>query len=271
VKRSITVLFIVVVQLFGCSEKAASPMSVDGTPGEKTEPRFELYALRYGISTYPARAVFRGDTTGSSIPFHWYFYALVRGTDIALVDCGFDDPAIAKRFGVTLTEPTELLASIGVGPDDVTFVIVTHTHYDHIGTLDRYENAMVIIQKDELASFLAHPSAMKAARVLADRSRVIAFDREYELFGFVTVRKTGGHTIGSSVVSIATDGEPILLAGDEFYTRANIERGIPSGTTYDPAANERFLHELEASKARIYFFHDPGLIPDENENVLRIQ
>ena len=85
-----------------------------------------------------------------------YAYVLIKGQEqVILVDTGYDHKEygkyLADLYGVSNWHPaSEVLAECGVKPTDVTTVLITHAHFDHMGGLDLFPNAKFYIQKREI-------------------------------------------------------------------------------------------------------------------------
>jgi glyoxylase-like metal-dependent hydrolase (beta-lactamase superfamily II) len=121
----------------------------------------------------------------------------------------------------------EQLAELGISAGDVSLVAVSHTHPDHVGNVDMFSAAMVLIQRAEYDWAFAQPntpfSAEHATRKL---------DGDFDVFGDGSVRiiSTPGHTPGhqSLLVRLANTGA-VLLSGDAVHFRDNWEnRRVPS-------------------------------------------
>ena len=100
---------------------------------------YEVLAVRYGtLRTTRSELFYRAGSYGepdAEIEMAYYFWLLRRGAETIVVDCGFD-PAVGARRGRTcLWAPVDALRALGVEPAEVSTVIVTHLHYDHIGNL----------------------------------------------------------------------------------------------------------------------------------------
>ena len=91
-----------------------------------------------------------------------YFFWIVRRPDeTILVDTGFD-PDVGRRRGRTcLIEPAVAMAQLGVSPDTVSRVVLTHLHYDHTGNLDLFPDAQLLVPARELDFWLG-PLARRA-------------------------------------------------------------------------------------------------------------
>ncbi|HNX57817.1 MAG TPA: MBL fold metallo-hydrolase [Spirochaetota bacterium] len=221
---------------------------------------FEVYAVRYGTSNFRSEFVYDGDRTRRILPFSWMYYAVKCGRKIILIDTGFSDKKNARIFGVKFTDPTGELVAIGIRPENVTDIILTHAHFDHAGDISRYKNARVFTQISDLKTI---------RDIVNDDSRVIPFDNALDIDDAIHIEHVGGHTKSSSVVWITLPGKKLLLTGDEAYMRDNITRAIPIGSRYDVEKNRAFLERARDSGTECYTFHDPSIVTGEN-NVIRI-
>ena len=75
-----------------------------------------------------------------------YFVWVARNADrTVLVDCGFNEGSGARRSRTMLCPPVEALRRVGVGAAEVSQLIVTHGHYDHIGNLLSFPAARIVV------------------------------------------------------------------------------------------------------------------------------
>jgi glyoxylase-like metal-dependent hydrolase (beta-lactamase superfamily II) len=136
---------------------------------------------------------------------------------------------IALRAGPPLEEQ---LASLGVAPEQVDTVVVTHLHFDHAGGLvrqdgrPRFPRAKVVVQQDELDDAAADCPLCKASYVkddwagLADLLAPVSGDAE--VAPGVRVARTGGHTRGHQVVHVEGGGAHLVFWGDLLPTAAHL-------------------------------------------------
>lgn len=73
------------------------------------------------------------------------------------------------------------------------------------------------------------------------------------------MRKWGGHASGSAIVKIQTDDGVHILAGDECYTNANMENGIPTGTAVDREKAAAFVEVFGKAPFHVHTCHDCSL------------
>lgn len=116
----------------------------------------------------------------------------------------------------------ESMRAAGVEPEDVTDVVITHLHADHVGWAatdgrPTFGNATYRCHADDLALFV--PGDEVATRALTPSlDRLVAWTGADRLLGPLSVRPAPGHTPGTTVVSIESEGEELWLLGDVYHS-----------------------------------------------------
>lgn len=237
--------------VLACSALLGLRAQAQGAPATVRNEAVTLYAVKYGESLYPASHLLKGGASGANLPIAWMFYAVKAGHDIVLIDTGFSDTNEAKRSGVTLLPYQPELAAVGIAPEAVTKIVLTHTHSDHAANVPLYPKATVIVNRREAGSpFLK----------TVGKGRLVTFDESCAVVPGMTVRRVGGHSPGSSYVELALGGKTCLLAGDEAYLPENVSGLIPVGSTVDAAANLAFLAMAKNSGAVVLTLHAPAVV-----------
>lgn len=229
--------------------------------------REELYALEYGSSLFPEKLITDTAPPGKRVSFSWIFYCLKTNGRTVLVDTGFTDRKYVNSFQLTrYNNPLALLKSIGVEPGAVTDIILTHSHFDHIGSAHHFPNAGIYIQRGEYEAF------RKSARYRQYRSFYAAregkgllhlLDGEFKFSSEVRTIPAGGHTPGSQGVILSHGGKQYIITGDECYLRKYCRecRPLPEGSLWSRRNNLLFLQRiLSARKKEIFIIlpmHDP--------------
>jgi glyoxylase-like metal-dependent hydrolase (beta-lactamase superfamily II) len=247
------------------------------------EALFEkVYCLRHAVLfDYPLDGMLRGAPRDQTLDAPIAMCVAKRGSDLLVMDSGYVDEALGERWGVgEYMDYRALFAEIGLSPDQVSHVTLSHLHWDHAGGTGRFPNAKFIIQTRELeyaAGALPHNSmarlAVEAGDVLKlvklnweDRVIVVEGDRESILPG-VDVYLTPGHTIGTMTVCVATVKGRVCYTSDAVYTYRNLEEDIPLGLAINSAqAVESFKKIRGLLRGGILVpGHDPALFtrPDE--------
>jgi glyoxylase-like metal-dependent hydrolase (beta-lactamase superfamily II) len=215
-----------------------------------------------------------------------YFFWVLRGAGrTILVDCGFNEHSGARRGRTMLCPPVTALRRLGIDPADITVLIVTHAHYDHIGNLDQFPAAEVLMSAAEF-EFWTGPlgdrplfatsaeaddiAALRRARadgrltLLASGSGASASPAAHDVAAGVCALEVGGHTPGQLVVLARTaDGEAVLASDAlHYYDEARLDR--PFAHVADlPAMYRGFelLRGLAAEPTRyLVAGHDPEVM-----------
>jgi len=121
------------------------------------------------------------------------------------------------------------LSRAGIEPEDVTDVVFTHMHADHVGWSTvrgqvTFQNATYRVHADEWTYFMAGPAAEQTMLEALSpvEPHVETFDGEIELAPGLRARPAPGHTPGSTVFVVSDAGERALLLGDVVHTVAEL-------------------------------------------------
>jgi glyoxylase-like metal-dependent hydrolase (beta-lactamase superfamily II) len=237
---------------------------------------YEVYAIHYGHHDRPAAENYIGGDPhdGSNDPLDYYVWAIVGPSATFVLDTGFD-AEVARRRKRTMVKPIhEGLNAIGVRPDAVKDVILSHVHYDHSGNNDLFPNARFHLQDAEIAyvtgrcmchahlrsSFEVEEVVGIVRRVFANQ--VVFHDGVDEIAPGVTVHKIGGHTNGLQCVRVNTKRGPVVLAADASHLYNHIEQGRVFPVVYnvgDLLEGYRTIKRLAPSMKHIVPGHDPDV------------
>jgi glyoxylase-like metal-dependent hydrolase (beta-lactamase superfamily II) len=113
---------------------------------------YEIYAIRYGHHDRRSPANYiGGDPHDVLQPLDYYIWAIVGKQTTYVLDTGFDE-AMGRKRERAITKPIgEGLKAIGIDPDAVEQVIVSHLHFDHTGNYDLFPRARYHLQDCEMA------------------------------------------------------------------------------------------------------------------------
>ena len=240
----------------------ASPFSAQAQ--ELTLTRFEC-----GTSRPPVELNQRFSDTyaypGVKLPFVFSCYLVKHGNDYMIWDTGFG--ANAGETAPRMTLP-EQLAKLGVKPEQVKYVGISHYHGDHIGQAGSFPDATLLIGKGDWDLLVAgkQPEGVSGAPLkhwLSEGGKVepLALDKDVFGDGTVMVLYTPGHTPGhhSLLVKLAQMG-PVILAGDAAHFHENYDsNGVPSfnhDRAQTIASIDRIKKIAAGMKATVVIQHD---------------
>lgn len=221
----------------------------------KRDIKLEVYALKYGDSLYHSRNIYYEDPFNEPIPFAWMFYVIKYKDKIILIDTGFEEEKYIKSFNIDYRNPLDILKRLNIEPEKVTDVIITHSHFDHIGNVDKFTKAKIYIQEEELEHFKKN---LKNQEILSffKSNKIISFKNDYKLYNFFEIKKIGGHTIGSLVVSFDYNNKKYIITGDECYLIDNC-KGNPIGIFYNIKKNKDFIEWINSVENKVILpLHD---------------
>ena len=213
---------------------------------------------------------------------------VVRDHDrIVLFETGigaFFEPVLRARYGVVEDRHVllESLDAIGIAPDDVDVVVLSHLHFDHAGgalaawaagAAPRlvFPNATFVVGAEawqrsvapharDRASFIPGLTELLAA---SGRLELAAGDRADALGDGFRFHRSSGHTPGLLLTEIAMPAGPVLFASDLIPGKAWVHLPITMGYDRYPELlideKAALLGDLLARRGRLFFTHDPTI------------
>jgi glyoxylase-like metal-dependent hydrolase (beta-lactamase superfamily II) len=252
-------------------------------------PRYEVYAVSYGIIPgFPVRGLVLGADSTRTLDIQMMVWLLKGQGRTVLVDAGFYREKFFKTWKLRdYLKPSVALAKVGVKPEDVTDLVITHAHWDHMDGVDLFPKAQVWIQKEEyqyysdpahLANSGVDPDDMAALEKIRAEGRLRLVDGDgQEIIPGVTVYIGGRHTRESQFVSVVTAGGTVVLASDNAYLYENLDRHRPIAQTWDSVSNlaaQDRMKALASNPRLIVPGHDPQVLvrfPKPGAGVARIE
>ncbi|MQA12674.1 MAG: MBL fold metallo-hydrolase [Pseudonocardiaceae bacterium] len=195
-------------------------------------------------------------------------FLLRTGERTVLVDAGVGMIDNGKYAGGGFLDS---LRGHGVEPADVTDVVLTHLHFDHVGWATRkgeivFPNATYRVHAADWAHFVdspdADPGAVRKLSPLADRLE--PFDHDTTLAPGLDARHAPGHTPGSTVYVVSGAGQRALLLGDVAHSVVELtEPDWQAVFDVDPGAAQAVRNALADEVAdtpyAVAAAHFPGL------------
>lgn len=205
----------------------------------------QITALEYAKSFIPESMVFQNGSKEIKRPIVFMFYLLETQNKKILVDTG-----CVTMPGFEMSDfigPAAALKNVNLTPEEITDVIITHAHHDHIECLSLYKNATVYIQEKEYES---------GKKYFTDELKVCTFKESFKVCPGVTVLKIGGHSQGSCIVELQTENGITVIAGDECYARDCLAKQIPTGASCCLAQSTAFIQKYADRKYTVLLCHE---------------
>jgi len=259
--------------------------------------QYTVYALRFASMAYPSPIsdwVDKGPHNDSvQINFMIWLIKGDHGRNI-LVDAGFlKDIPEAKAFDIAhYVRPDSTLTKLGLQPGDITDIILSHPHWDHIDGVGLFPNAHIWIQKEDFNYFVGaawqkdghHGGFNKRdVRMLMDLNlagRVTLVDGDdKEIIPGITVYTGSRHTYNSEYALVNTGSNKIILASDNIWVYYSLEHLLPAapGGTLDPAGYVKAMERMKTLVTNTRFIipgHDAKIFanfPTVTEGVVKIE
>ena len=234
---------------------------------------FELFALKYAEHQRSAREnfVFQ-DIHDGPMPLDYFVWVATSPEKTFVIDIGFDQATAARRNRRILRPPAAGLAMLGVDAATVEQVIISHLHYDHVGSLATFPRASFHLQDREMSYATGRHMAHGRLRAPFDVEHVtdmvrhvfdgrVAFhDGDDLLDSGLSLHLIGGHSHGLQVVRVHTGRGWVVIASDAAHFYAHLETGNPFPIVFDVGEmleGHRRCRRLADSDAHIVPGHDP--------------
>jgi glyoxylase-like metal-dependent hydrolase (beta-lactamase superfamily II) len=237
-------------------------------------PEYSIQAIRYAVSPgVPVSELVVGGPN-DKIDIAMVVWLIRGGGHAILFDSGFHRDKFLKEFPVRdYLRPDEAVKTAGIQPAEVTDIVISHAHWDHMGGLDLFPKAQVWIQKDEYRYYTMEawqpggdhggidPEDAKELVQLNTEGRIHLVDGDdVEIFPGIRAYTGSRHTYASQYLRV--DGNPpYVLASDNVYLYLNLTAHLASDTFSDAdhtanIAQQARMIQLAGSLDRIVPGHD---------------
>ena len=201
-----------------------------------------------------------------------YLIAHPKGTlmwDVGVIpDKAFTSSAPATKLYATVAKPLKpQLAAAGYKPENITFLALSHAHWDHLANANAFARATWLVRPVEREIlFGANPperSTPDEYDALKNSKTVSLPEGDYDVFGdgSVVIKPAYGHTPGHSVLylKLAKTG-PVVLSGDLYHypEEVTVDRYPVNEFSKDQSHQSRMAIQafLKQSGAKLWIQHD---------------
>lgn len=212
------------------------------------------------------------EPSNDPIIISFYFWVVLGGPEPIVYDVAFDSDHASSRGLYEYRDRAQMLGRLGLNPNDVGTVVMSHLHWDHWCGHKLFPNARFLVQEAEVAFWTgravrhalimesANTEALETLSRLNMAGRIRFLHGEKQLWPGLRLLPVGGHTPGLQVMAVDAERGKVVLASDTLHFYENYNRRRPVQVTLDiPQALEAFdmLEELAAG-GTIVAGHDPA-------------
>lgn len=205
---------------------------------------------------------------------------IVQNDRKILIDTGLGDKRNEKYYAVRYRQPgvsvLNSLSNIGFEPGDITDVLFTHLHDDHVGAATRFnefgipecvfQHAQYWVSKSHW-NWALNPNKREGAAFFKDNllplqysGRLHLLEEGMQPFEQITLKTYNGHTRGQIIPFIYSANRTIVFMGDFIPTQTNIPVPWVPSVDIEPlislSEKEEFLKEAAEKKYVLFFEHD---------------
>lgn len=207
-------------------------------------PEYSIEAIRLANSPNDSLAdLVMGSQKDEKIDTVYVLWLIRGGGRNILFDSGFHRERWFEEWTIKdYLPPNEAVRLAGVTPEEITDVVISHAHWDHMGGIDLFPKATVWIQKEEFRYYtgpawqpggdhggIDPDDVQQLVRLnIEGRLRLVDGDN-VEIFPGIRVYTGARHTFASQYLRVAGD-PPFVLASDNVYLYRNLAEHKASAT-----------------------------------------
>jgi glyoxylase-like metal-dependent hydrolase (beta-lactamase superfamily II) len=202
-------------------------------------------------------------------------YVIRHGDRYLLWDTGLPESLIGRTYDTPMQSLTlrrsivDQLAQLGLAPEVIDFVGISHWHFDHVGQAPRFTNARLLIGKADADALRSTPTvdedsfaALKHWLAGSGTLELVSGDKDIFGDGSVMMIDAPGHTAGHYALLVRLASGPVLLSGDLYHFTEQVEnRGVPTfnhNRADTLASMERFERIARNLGAKVIIQHEPS-------------
>jgi glyoxylase-like metal-dependent hydrolase (beta-lactamase superfamily II) len=231
-----------------CAGLLAVLVGAPALHAEQAPPFQQVHCLKYAEGRAPIEALARGAKPAVEIDIPMVICVARRPDQVIVLDAGYVDEAYGAGWGITTwTDLAERLGDLGVEPEQVDLVTISHMHWDHAGGTNRFPRARFVMQRRELEyaalDLPGNPFVKDGFRIEETLDAIrLKWDGRLELVdgdaeGWepgLDLYLTPGHTAGTMTVCLDTVQGRVCYSSDAVYLYRNLAENLPLGIAVLP-------------------------------------
>ena len=235
---------------------------------------YRVFAVRYAtLADFPVSSLVAGADPDRRADIAMMVWVLKPETGSAILfDAGFHGEQYIRQWKPRdFVRPDTALERFGIPPSEISDVIVSHVHWDHLDGAGLFPAAKVWLQKDQYEHYVGPDGsdrnrgidargAALLAKLHAEKRLMLVNGDEQEVLPGITAHTGGRHTYASQYITVRTPDGMVVLASDNLYLYENLERRVPIAQTVDAEANLRAQDRMRAlvkDPRQVVPGHDP--------------
>lgn len=244
---------------------------------------YEVYAFKYaGPFTSKLAMVLWMEGWDQEIERNYYFWAVrSKSGETTLVDTGTGPTEGARRKLKNYVNPVDAVARLNIKPEQVSRVVITHVHFDHVGGMEvfpkAFPKAKFYVQKKEFDFWIKNPLgkrkpfqgitdplANKALAELEGTNRLVLVEGDRSIGPGLELLLVPGHTVGLQALMVQTAKGKLILASDCAHIHRSFKEDIPSCLITDMVAWLKSYDKLRGKTSLELIFpgHDVMMLND---------
>jgi glyoxylase-like metal-dependent hydrolase (beta-lactamase superfamily II) len=236
-------------------------------------PEYKIHGICLGIANDAPRDFFIADPSlPKKIKVAFSLWVIVGGGRTILVDTGFTNRKMIEDWRIrNYRHPVTALSDAGFKKEQITDLVITHGHWDHIDGLKLFEPPRLWINKKVFGKLSGPGEVNRVLRKVNSSGRLKVTTGIQAVAPGVVVVPVGLHAPGFQYVVVKSASGVWVLSSDITPLFANYSRGIPTGQTSSPEEtleiHQTILALTGGEVKRIIPGHEPSVY-DENPHVV---
>lgn len=175
----------------------------------------------------------------------WQLYFSKFGSNVYLLKIEEKEPILVDTSSrENRTELVNDLEKIGLQPEDIKKILLTHLHTDHIGNLSIFSKAKIYASKVEIDTFTKSPLQVTLDNeALNEIKKVKLLPLSQLKLDYLLCIPTAGHTAGS--VCFYLPKEKVLFSGDTLFEEGVGRTDLPTGSLVSLESSLKKLKKLK--------------------------